>query len=86
MEVNELILLIKKKIKKHILIQNITVIDKTYLHEKHLSHEVGKFHFELRIKSEELRMYSKIQSNKKIYKILDDEIKKYIHSIQILIS
>ena len=86
MEVNELILLIKKKIKKHILIQNITVIDKTYLHEKHLSHEVGKFHFELRIKSEELRMYNKIQSNKKIYKILDDEIKKYIHSIQILIS
>ena len=86
MEVNELILLIKKKIKKHILIQNITVIDKTYLHEKHLSHEVGKFHLELRIKSEELRMYNKIQSNKKIYKILDDEIKKYIHSIQILIS
>ena len=86
MEVNELILLIKKKIKKHILIQNITVIDKTYLHEKHLSHEVGKFHFELRIKSEELRMYNKIQSNIKIYKILDDEIKKYIHSIQILIS
>ena len=86
MEVNELILLIKKKIKKHILIQNITVIDKTYLHEKHLSHEVGKFHFELRIKSEELRMYNKIQSNKKIYKILDNEIKKYIHSIQILIS
>ena len=86
MEVNELILLIKKKIKKHILIQNITVIDKTYLHEKHLSHEVGKFHFELRIKSEELRMYNKIQSNKKIYKILDDEIKKYIHSIQILIN
>ena len=86
MEVNELILLIKKKIKKHILIQNITVIDKTYLHEKHLSHEVGKFHFELIIKSEELRMYNKIQSNKKIYKILDDEIKKYIHSIQILIS
>ena len=86
MEVNELILLIKKKIKKHILIQNITVIDKTYLHEKHLSHEVGKFHFELRIKSEELRMYNKIQSNKKIYKILDNEIKKYIHSIQILIN
>ena len=86
MEVNELILLIKKKIKKHILIQNITVIDKTYLHEKHLSHEVGKFHFELRIKSEELRTCSKIESNKKIYKILDDEIKKYIHSIQLLIN
>ena len=86
MEVNELILLIKKKIKKHILIQNITVIDKTYLHEKHLSHEVGKFHLELRIKSEELSKYNKVQATKKIYKILDEEIKKNIHSIQILIN
>ena len=86
MEVNELIMLIKKKIEQHILIQNITITDKTYLHEKHLSHEVGKFHFELRIKSEELRTCSKIESNKKIYKILDDEIKKYIHSIQISIN
>ena len=85
MEVNELILLIKKKIEQHILIENITITDKTYLHEKHLSHEVGKFHFELRIKSEELSKYNKIQATKKIYKILDDEIKNYIHSIQILI-
>jgi BolA protein len=86
MEVNELILLIKKKIEQHILIENIIITDKTYLHEKHLSYEVGKFHLELRIKSEELKTYSKIQSSKKIYKILDDEIKKYIHSIQILIN
>ena len=86
MEVNELILLIKKKIEENILIQNITITDKTHLHVKHLSHEVGKFHFELKIKSEELRKYSKIQSSKKIYKILENEIKKYIHSIQILIN
>ena len=86
MEVNELIFLIKKKIEKNILTQEIIVNDKTYLHVKHLSHEMGKFHLELKIKSEELRKYSKIQSNKKIYKILDNEIKKYIHSIQILIN
>ena len=29
---------------------------------------------------------NKIDSNKKIYKILDEELKKYIHSLQILIS
>ena len=86
MKVNQLILLVKKKIKENILTQNILIKDKTYLHANHSSHEPGKFHLELRIKSEELRMYNKIQSNKKIYKILDDEIKKYIHSIQILIS
>ena len=70
----------------NILIQNIIIKDKTYLHKKHLSHELGKFHLEIRIKSEELNKFSKIQATRKIYKILDKEIKKYIHSIQILIN
>ena len=86
MEVNELILTVKAKIEKKILAQNIVIKDKTYLHKKHSSHQPGKFHLELIIKSEELSKYSKIQATKKIYKILDDEIKNYIHSIQILIS
>ena len=86
MEVNKLIFLIKKKIEKNILTQEIIVNDKTYLHVKHLSHEVSKFHLELKIKSDELRKYNKIQATKKIYKILDEEIKRYIHSIQILIN
>ena len=86
MEVNELISTVKTKIEKKILTQNIVIKDKTYLHKKHLSHQPGKFHLELIIKSEELSKYNKIQATKKIYKILDDEIKNYIHSIQILIS
>ena len=86
MEVNQLIFLIKKKIEKNILTQKITIKDKTYLHAKHLSHEAGKFHLELKIKSEELSKYNKIQATKKIYKILDEEIKRDIHSIQVLIN
>tara|TARA_Y100000590_G_scaffold113764_1_gene129626 strand:- start:469 stop:729 length:261 start_codon:yes stop_codon:yes gene_type:complete len=86
MEVNQLILLVKKKIEEKILIQNIIIKDKTYLHEKHLSHKKGKFHLELRIQSKELLKYNKIEATKIIYKILDEVIKKYIHSIQILIS
>ena len=86
MEVNQLILLVKKKIEKKILTQNIVIKDKTYLHKKHSSHQPGKFHLELIIKSEELSKYNKIRATKKIYKILDKELKKYIHSIQILIN
>ena len=86
MKVNQLIFLIKKKIEKNILTQEIVIKDKTYLHEKHLSHEAGKFHLELKIKSEELSKYNKIQATKKIYKILDEEIKRYIHSIKVLIN
>jgi BolA protein len=86
MDLNQLVLLVQNKIEKNILTENIIIKDKTYLHKKHLSHELGKFHLEIRIKSEELNKFSKIQATKKIYKILDEEIKKYIHSIQILIN
>ena len=75
MEVNELISIVKKKIQKDVLTQNITIRDKTYLHKKHLSHEPGKLHLELIIRSEELKKYNKIQATKKIYKILDEELK-----------
>ena len=86
MEVNQLIFLIKKKIEKNILTQEIIIKDKTYLHAKHLSHKAGKFHLELIIKSKELSKYNKIQATKKIYKILEEEMQRYIHSIQILIN
>ena len=33
----------------------------------------------------ELKKLNKIDSNKKVYKILDEEMKKFIHSIQILV-
>ena len=71
MNVNQLILIIEDKINKNILVQNITIKDKTHLHKKHTSHTEGKFHLEISIKSEELKKYNKIQATKKIYNILD---------------
>ena len=86
MNIDQLILLVKNKIEKNIIFQDIIINDKTHLHKKHLSHEKGKFHLELNIKSNELKIYNKIQATKRIYAILDDELKKYIHSIQISIN
>ena len=86
MDINQLSKIVKKKIQKDVLTQNIIIKDKTFLHSKHSSHQVGKFHLELTITSEELRKHNKIQATKRIYKVLDEEIKKYIHSIQILIN
>ena len=86
MDINQLILLVKNKIEKNIAVQNIIIKDKTYLHIKHETHNHRKFHLELIVKSEELSKFSKIERTKKIYKILDEEMKKYIHSIQILIT
>ena len=85
MNINQLILIITKKIKKNILLENINIEDKTFLHKDHKSNQDGKFHLKLTIMSQELKKMNKIQSTKKIYSILDEELKKYIHSIQILI-
>ena len=86
MDINQLILIVKKKIKKNISLESINIEDKTFLHKSHKNHQDGMFHLKLTIKSSELKKVNKIKSTKKIYSILDEELKKYIHSIQILIN
>jgi len=86
MNINELIVNVKKKLKKNINIENIIIEDKTFLHKNHPGHLSNRFHLKISIKSDELKNLSKIDSNKKIYKILDEELKNYIHSLQILIN
>ena len=85
MEINQLILIIKKKLEKNIVLQDIKIEDKSFLHKKHLSNQEDKYHLRLSIKSSELKKQNKVQAYKKVYNIINEEIKKYIHSIQILI-
>ena len=86
MNIDELITNVKKKIIKNINIENILIEDKTFLHKNHPGQENNKFHLKIFIESEELKKLNKIESNKKIYKILDEELKNHIHSLQILIN
>ena len=86
MNIDELILNVKKKLKKNIDIENILIEDKTFLHKNHAGHEDNKFHLKIKIESDELKKLNKIESNKKIYKILDEELKNFIHSLQISIN
>ena len=86
MDINELIAIVKKKLTDQIDIGSIQIEDKSFLHKNHIGNEEGRYHLKIILSSNELKVMSKIQSNKKIYKILDKELKKYIHSIQILIS
>ena len=46
----------------------------------------GKFHLKLKISSIELKKLSQIDSSRKVFKILDQEVKEHIHSLQILIN
>ncbi len=86
MNIDELITNVKKKLKKNINIENILIEDKTFLHKNHVGHESNKFHLKISIESDELKKLNKIESNKKIYKVLDEELKNHIHSLQISIN
>ena len=86
MNINDLILIVKKKINKSVSVESINIEDKTFLHKNHKSHNEKKFHLKLIIRSSELKKMKKIQSTRKIYSIIKEEIDQYIHSIQILID
>ena len=83
MDINQLSKKIEKKLLKDSSIKDLKIIDNTYKHLKHNSHQKGKFHIKLEINSEILKKTSRIQSNKIIYKILSEELKTDIHSLQI---
>ena len=86
MDINDLIAIVKKKLTDQINIESIEIEDKSFLHKNHVGNQEGRYHLKIILNSNELKVLSRIESNKRIYKILDKELKEYIHSIQILIS
>ncbi len=71
MDINELIAIIKNKLQNQIDIESINIEDKSFLHKNHVSHQEGKFHLKITLKSFELKKLSRIESNKQVYKALD---------------
>tara|TARA_Y100001935_G_scaffold34683_1_gene27748 strand:- start:1548 stop:1808 length:261 start_codon:yes stop_codon:yes gene_type:complete len=86
MNINELIAIIKKKLYNNFDIKEIFIEDKSYLHKNHPGNVEGKFHLKITLTSLELKKMSKLESNKKVYKVLSNELKNFIHSIQLLIT
>ena len=86
MNINELIAIVKIKLETKIIIQDLKIEDKSFLHKNHQGHQEGKFHLKLTIKSDELTKLNKIASTKRIYSVLSNELEEYIHSIQILLN
>tara|TARA_B100000427_G_scaffold150938_1_gene125666 strand:+ start:132 stop:392 length:261 start_codon:yes stop_codon:yes gene_type:complete len=86
MNINQLIEIVKNKLNQNFHCDKIEIEDKTFLHKNHDTHDKNKFHIKLIITSKYLKNKNKIESTKEIYKVLEDELKKNIHSIQISIS
>ena len=84
MDINQLSKIVKKKILDNKLIENVELEDKSFLHKNHKTNNKNKFHIKLKINSEKIKNMSRIESNKIIFRLLDKEMKNYIHSLQIL--
>ena len=66
MDINDLIAIVKKKLQSQIVIEEILIEDKSFLHKSHSGNQPNKFHLKISLKS--------------------NQLKKHIHSIQILIT
>ena len=86
MNIKQLTEIVKNKLEQNITCEKIQIQDKTFLHKNHKTNEKNKFHLKLIITSNYLKKKNKIESTKEIYKILENELKNYIHSIQISIT
>ena len=79
MDINDLIAIVKKKLTDQIDIDSVQIEDKSFLHKKHAGNQEDMYHLKITLSSRELKNMNRIESNKKIYKILDKELKEYIH-------
>ena len=77
---------IKEKIIKSINPKNIILIDNSSLHTKHKSFDLNKYHLKIIIESEKLKKMKKIDAHKKIFSILQEEMKNKIHALEIEIK
>tara|TARA_B000000557_G_scaffold246719_1_gene230020 strand:+ start:363 stop:620 length:258 start_codon:yes stop_codon:yes gene_type:complete len=75
-----------KKLKKEIEIEHIEIVDNSHKHKKHKSFKPNKFHLHLKIKSLYLNSISRVSAQKKIMKILKNELSNEIHALEINIE
>ena len=86
MKINQLVILVEKKIKEAVNLEQIFIEDKSFLHKNHIGNDKDKFHLKITVKSKKLKFFSKVEANKIIYKSISNELKTHIHSIQLSIN
>ena len=77
---------IENKLKKHLNLEELIIVDNTHLHVKHKSFTPGKLHLHLKIKSQYLGSISKISAQRLVMKALDEDLKTSIHALEISIN
>jgi BolA family transcriptional regulator, general stress-responsive regulator len=77
---------INQKLKKQIEIEEILIVDNSHKHRGHKFFSAEKYHLHLKIKSLYLNSISRVNAQKLIMKILQEDLKKKIHALEISIE
>ena len=75
-----------KKLNAEIEIEHIDIVDNSHKHKGHKSFSPDKFHLHLKIKSLYLNSISRVNAQRLIMKVLDEDLKKKIHALEISIE
>ena len=77
---------IKTKLSKEIEIEEIQIVDNSQKHKGHKFFSPKKFHLKLIIKSLYLSSLTRVNAQKMIMKILNDDLRTKIHALEINIE
>jgi len=77
---------IKLKLKKQVEIEELVIIDNSHKHKGHKFFSPEKFHLHLKVKSLYLNSISRVNAQKIIMKVLEEDLKNKIHALEISIE
>ena len=77
---------IEEKLRNNLKIEKIDIVDNSHKHKGHKFFSPEKYHPKLKIKSLHLKSISRINAQKMIMKVLQDELKTRIHALEINIE
>ena len=77
---------IRTKLNEEIEFEDLEIIDNSHKHIGHKSFSPEKFHLHLKIKSLHLSSLSRLKAQKKIMKVLSEDLKTKIHALEISIE
>ncbi len=77
---------IEKKLKERINFEKLEIINNSDKHKKHKFFSKDRYHIHIKIKSEYLNSLTRLDAQKKIMKVLKEDLKTKIHALQISIE
>ena len=77
---------IKSKLKEQVEIEELVLVDNSHKHKGHKVFSPEKFHLHLKVKSLYLNSISRVNAQKIIMKILEEDLKNKIHALEISIE